>query len=93
MRTSTSPPLTVSGLVETVMMSRSLGDLAVAGTDPSVSRPAIKIPAQQRKRRDEFDASFNRTDLGGDHPTVDKDRSHGICPSHRARKNMRYVMR
>jgi len=44
-------------------------------------------------RRDEFDASFNRTDLGGDHPTVDKDRSHGICPSHRARKNMRYVMR
>jgi len=57
MRTSTSPPLTVSGLVETVMMSRSLGDLAVAATDPSVSRPAIKIPAQQRKRRDEFDAS------------------------------------
>jgi hypothetical protein len=30
------------------MMSRSSADLAVAATDPSVSRPAIKIAAKHR---------------------------------------------
>src|SRR6516225_4515684 len=55
-RTSTLPPLTVSGLVETVVMSRSSGDLAAAAIDPAVSRPAIKIAVKHRKSRDELNA-------------------------------------
>ena len=52
-RTSTLPPLTVSGLVETVMMSRSSGDLAIAATDPAVIRPAIKTIKSQRENPEE----------------------------------------
>jgi len=58
-RTSTLPPLTVSGLVETVIMSRSSGDLGAAATDPAVSRPTIKKAARHRRSQNELDAVWH----------------------------------